>query len=80
MTLASLSRARPPQRPSRIGTSGKLVIERGLATARSKKELQPAHLLLGVLELERGTVPRALARAGVDQADLAARVHQLLGR
>lgn len=67
-----------PSRPSRIGTSGKLVVERGVATARNKKELRPAHLLLGVLQLDLGTVPRALARAGVDRADLTARVRQLL--
>jgi hypothetical protein len=47
-------------------------------TRRCKKDLQSAHLLLGILEAGAGTVPRALALAGIDQADLAARVRQAL--
>ncbi|GAB3972722.1 hypothetical protein GCM10029978_050490 [Actinoallomurus acanthiterrae] len=70
--------SRSPKRPSRIGASGKLVFERGIATAGNKKDLRPAHLLLGVLELHVGTVPRALALAGVDRPGLAARVRQAL--
>jgi ATP-dependent Clp protease ATP-binding subunit ClpA len=70
--------SRSPKRPSRMGASGKLVFERGTATVGSKKDLQPAHLLLGVLELHVGTVPRALAVAGVDRSLLAARVRQAL--
>jgi hypothetical protein len=69
--------ARPP---SRIGTSGKRALERavGIARMRPRKELRPANLLLGVLEGNVGTVPRALALAGVDKDDLSARVRRLL--
>jgi ATP-dependent Clp protease ATP-binding subunit ClpA len=38
----------------------------------------PAHLLLGILQAQVGTVPRALAAAGIDRADLIARVAQTL--
>lgn len=67
-----------PAKPSRLGTSGKLVIERGMAAAGTKKRLRPEHLLLGVLELNVGTVPRALELAGVDRAELKARVRESL--
>ena len=68
-----------PGKPSRLGTSGKLVIERSMLAVGNKKKAQPAHLLLGVLELNVGTVPRALDLAGVDRAELKARVRELLG-
>ena len=61
----------------KLGASAKLVFERGIASVASKKDLRPSHLLLGVLLAEVGTVPRALAMAGVDQADLRARVRAL---
>jgi D-alanyl-D-alanine carboxypeptidase len=52
-------------------------MERGFsATSNRKKDLRPAHLLLGVLLAEIGTVPRTLVLAGVDRAELAARVRQ----
>ncbi|TMR06421.1 Clp protease [Actinomadura soli] len=70
--------SRSPRRPSRIGASGKLVLERGVAAVAHKKDLRPAHLLLGVLRLNAGTVPRALALAGVDRNDLTARVRRSL--
>jgi ATP-dependent Clp protease ATP-binding subunit ClpA len=66
-----------PERPT-LGASVKLAFERGFASAAGKKALQPAHLLLGILRARVGTVPRALALAGVDQADLRARVLQTL--
>jgi Clp amino terminal domain, pathogenicity island component len=51
-----------------------------LSGARSgrKKDLQPAHLLLGILQAEVGTVPRALALAGIDRTDLADRARRSL--
>jgi ATP-dependent Clp protease ATP-binding subunit ClpA len=58
----------------RMGTSAKLVLERAFSSVPRKKDLRPEHLLLGVLRAEVGTVPRALAMAGVDRADLTARV------
>lgn len=72
-------------RPSRllpanpkIGTSGKLALERGFSSAPRKKDLRPAHVLLGILSAEVGTVPRALALAGVDRDDLSDRIRQAL--
>jgi ATP-dependent Clp protease ATP-binding subunit ClpA len=62
----------------RIGASAKLALERGAAAAARRRDLQPAHLLLGILEARLGTVPRALALAGIDRADLTARVRQAL--
>jgi hypothetical protein len=50
-----------------------------LTSGGRKKDLQPAHLLLGILQAEAGTVPRALALAGVDRAGLAERARQALG-
>jgi ATP-dependent Clp protease ATP-binding subunit ClpA len=67
-----------PEPSARIGASAKLALERGVAAAARKKDLQSAHLLLGILEAGAGTVPRALALAGIDQADLTARVRQAL--
>lgn len=71
----------PPSRPVRrpgMGTSGKLVLERSFTKAR-KKDLRPAHLLLGLLAAEVGVVPRALALSGVDRAELADRVAREVG-
>ena len=70
-------------RPSRaseqpkLGASARLALDRSFASAR-KKDLRSAHLLLGILQAPVGTVPRALALAGVDQAELADRVRQTL--
>jgi ATP-dependent Clp protease ATP-binding subunit ClpA len=65
-------------RQPKIGASARLVFERGVASVVRKKDLRPAHLLLGVLLAEAGTVPRALVMAGVDQADLRARLLRAL--
>ncbi len=60
------------------GTSARLAFERGFGSAPRRRDLRPAHLLLGILQAPVGTVPRALALAGVGQADLRTRVHQTL--
>ncbi|MFI0243139.1 Clp protease N-terminal domain-containing protein [Streptomyces sp. NPDC016845] len=62
-----------PTRHPRLGASSKLAIER-MATEHPKKDLRSGHLLLGVLQAEVGTVPRALTLAGVDRAELIERV------
>jgi D-alanyl-D-alanine carboxypeptidase len=62
----------------KMGASAKLVLERGFGSVARKKDLRPEHLLLGIALAEAGTVPRALAIAGVDQADLTARVRRAL--
>ena len=72
--------SRDPNRRARMATSGKLVLERALKAAAGRGQIQPGHLLLGVLAAQAGTVPRTLALAGVDQADLAARTRQALER
>jgi D-alanyl-D-alanine carboxypeptidase len=71
---------RHPERRARFATSGKLVLERAVRTAAGQRQIRPGHLLLGVLAAQAGTVPRALALAGVDQADLAAQTRQALER
>lgn len=68
--------SRLPTRPQ-LGTSAKLTLER-IVTTRRKKDLRPAHLLLALLAAEVGTVPRALALAGIDRAELIARVERAL--
>jgi len=70
--------SRDPKRRPGVGASARLTLERGFAAAIGKKDLRPAHLLLGVLNTNIGTVPRALALAGVDRADLMARAQQTL--
>lgn len=62
-----------------MGTSAKLALERGFTSGARKKDLRPAHVLLGILAAEVGTVPRALALAGVDREDLLIRVRQSVG-
>jgi len=59
-----------------MGTSGKLALERAvkLAAMRRDKRLEPAHLVLGVLKADHGTLPRALALAGIDRTVVADRV------
>jgi D-alanyl-D-alanine carboxypeptidase len=70
--------SRDPSRRARMAASGKLVLERALKAAAGRGQIQPGHLLLGVLAAQAGTVPRALALAGVNQGDLAARTRQAL--
>jgi len=72
--------SRDPARRARMAASGKLVLERALKAAAARGQIQPGHLLLGVLAAQAGTVPRALKLAGVDQGDLAARARQALAR
>jgi ATP-dependent Clp protease ATP-binding subunit ClpA len=64
-----------PRKPG-FGASAKRALERGvkLSVERGDKKIGRAHLLLGVLAAEEGTVPRALAVAGVDRGSLASRV------
>jgi ATP-dependent Clp protease ATP-binding subunit ClpA len=67
-----------PGRSMSMGASAKLAIQRGFEKVQRKKDLCPAHVLAGILEAQVGTVPRALALAGVDRADLLSRVRQAL--
>lgn len=74
----NLPRASPSLDRPKIGASAKLALERGFSSAARKKDLRPAHILLGILQAQAGTVPRALALADVNQADLVTRVQQTL--
>ncbi|WP_433359718.1 Clp protease N-terminal domain-containing protein [Actinoplanes sp. CA-142083] len=66
-----LPRATPdPGRSHSLGASAKVAIERGFDLVERKRDARPGHLLLGVLQADLGTVPRALALAGVDRAAL----------
>jgi ATP-dependent Clp protease ATP-binding subunit ClpA len=59
-----------------LGTSAKAAVKRALVGARHERHrvhLRSTDLLAGILEAELGTVPRALAIAGIDRAALAAR-------
>jgi ATP-dependent Clp protease ATP-binding subunit ClpA len=67
-----------PVRLAHLGASARLALERGFSSGGRKKDLQPSHLLLGILRAEVGTVPRALALAAVDRAVLAERARQAL--
>jgi ATP-dependent Clp protease ATP-binding subunit ClpA len=62
------------------GTSGKAVLERASkeAVGRGEKSIKPAHILLGVLRAEAGTVPRTLEVAGVDRKQLVKTIHDKL--
>ena len=61
----------PLTRP-RMAASSKLALERAVraAVACSDKRIAGGHVLLGVLAAEAGTVPRALAIAGIDRQEL----------
>lgn len=61
-------------RSLQMGASAKLAVERGIGTSTPKAALRPAHVLLGVLLAEVGTVPRALELAGIDRTALVERV------
>ncbi|WP_049561845.1 Clp protease N-terminal domain-containing protein [Nonomuraea sp. SBT364] len=72
----------PPATPDlsrrpQLGASVKVALDRMVRSHR-KKDLRPGHLLIGILQAEVGTVPRALALAGVDRAELVERVRSEL--
>lgn len=65
--------AGPAPRP-RWGGSARAALEGALTIAaqRGDRRIGPEHILLALLRARAGTVPRALAQAGVDPDDLAA--------
>ncbi|MEW9547146.1 Clp protease N-terminal domain-containing protein [Nonomuraea sp. NPDC050783] len=67
-----------PKRSLKLGASARLALDRAFAAATGKRDLRPAHLLMGVLEAEVGTVPRALALAGLDRTELHTRARATL--
>lgn len=60
-----------------LGTSAKAAVRRALIGShrdhRRRSRLRSTDLLAGILEADLGTVPRALAIAGIDRAALIAR-------
>lgn len=74
----ALRPTRLPVTRARWGSTIRDVIDRGATIARSsgrrdRRAFRQTDLLAGLLSLEVGTVPRALAYAGVDREDLLAR-------
>jgi ATP-dependent Clp protease ATP-binding subunit ClpA len=79
VVVDDLGRPSPePSRRLRLSASFKAAMQRSVTAARGSRQIRPAHLLLGVLGAQAGTVPRALQLAGVDLADLAFRTQQEL--
>jgi D-alanyl-D-alanine carboxypeptidase len=79
VSLEASDLARPkssPEAARQLGASVRYALERGMAAVR--KNPQPAHLLLGILQAEVGTVPRALSLKGVDRSELVGRIRQTL--
>jgi ATP-dependent Clp protease ATP-binding subunit ClpA len=74
--------ATDPARTPRWSQSAKLVFQRAAnAVARRRdRRLEAAHLLVGVLDARVGTVPRALALAGVDRDGLTGRAEAALAQ
>jgi ATP-dependent Clp protease ATP-binding subunit ClpA len=61
--------------PLRLGTSANEAIRRGAAIGHEENRVRVGtDLLLGILGAELGTVPRILALANIDRAQLASRV------
>jgi ATP-dependent Clp protease ATP-binding subunit ClpA len=69
-----LAQATEIESPLSFGTSAKAAVRRALTGARHERRgrLRSADLLAGILEAELGTVPRALAIAGIDRAAIIA--------
>jgi ATP-dependent Clp protease ATP-binding subunit ClpA len=63
-----------PSRHLRLGASARIALERAVKASAGARQIQPCHLLIGVLGAQAGTVPRMLALAGVDQGNLTERV------
>ncbi|MEV0615370.1 Clp protease N-terminal domain-containing protein [Nonomuraea sp. NPDC050404] len=83
VSLSSYDLPKPfhdPKDQPKLGASARLAIERGFAASKGKKDLRPAHLLLGVLSADVGTVPRALALAGIDRSGLMDCAEETLAR
>jgi ATP-dependent Clp protease ATP-binding subunit ClpA len=77
--VGALGRPSPePPRRLRLGASFKAAMVRSVTEAGGSRRIRPAHLLLGVLGSNVGTVPRALHLAGIDQDELTSLARQAL--
>ena len=81
--VEGLTEATLLDRPITFGTSAKAALGRALHACHAQRShrarLQSIHLLIGILLAELGTVPRALAIAGVDRAALISRARAEVG-
>ena len=79
--VALADRPLPSTSAPRWGTSSKRAMQRmsTIVKARGDRRIVPTHILLAVLSADEGTVPRALATAGVDAATLIASAEATLG-
>jgi ATP-dependent Clp protease ATP-binding subunit ClpA len=78
-TDTQLGEATELDSPPSLGTSAKVAVRRALMGSRHERRrarLRGTDLLAGILEAEFGTVPRALAIAGIDRAALLARARR----
>src|SRR5580704_10054405 len=71
--------------PLTFGTSAKSALRRGLIATREARRgrrarIRDIELLVGILQAELGTVPRALAIAGIDRGALISRIMESEGR
>jgi ATP-dependent Clp protease ATP-binding subunit ClpA len=81
MSVSTRSLGRPSVREPRrlrLSSSFKAAMGRAVRAVAGAGQIRSAHLLLGVLGAEGGTVPRALHLAGVNRAELMTATHQLL--
>jgi ATP-dependent Clp protease ATP-binding subunit ClpA len=76
VAASSVQHESTTNRTPQLGPSVQHALERGLGKLRAAP--RPAHVLLGILQADVGTVPRALALAGLDRAALIVRVRQSL--
>ena len=76
-----VARGRGARGHPRMAASAKTALDRAVraAAARRHRRIAAGHILLGVLQAEAGTVPRALALAGVDRTELRQRAAAHLG-
>jgi D-alanyl-D-alanine carboxypeptidase len=72
----------PSAQRARWAASAKSALERALHAAqeRGDRRVRSAHILLGVLAAERGTVPRTLRLAGIEPEELLAATHAAMDR
>ena len=72
--------ATAPRRKPSFAASAKRALERTLHVALAHKDnrISPPHLLVGILQADIGTVPRALDAAQIDRVALLARAERLL--
>ncbi len=75
----ALTGAKQKRKKPKWGSSATLVVKRAALNsviAEEKRRIEPAHLLLALLQAREGTVPRLLAAIDVDRRALTQRVEE----